>query len=169
MTPFFWSQVVAACAFSCGLASYQLRQRRMVLLCLTCLATLNAVHFLLLDRHTPAVMMVLTASRYVTAIYSKRRRYLYLFLVVAVIGAAVTFDGPLSWLSMAAVLCGTVGSFHASDRSMRLCFMCGNSCWLVHNLLAITPVATVMEASFLISNVLGYWKFYLRRPQTPNS
>jgi len=160
MTPFLWSQLIAACAFSCGLASYQFQQRKSVLVCLTCLAILNAVHFLLLDRHAPAMMMVLTATRYVTAIYTQRRRYLYLFLGVAVTGVALTYDGPLSWLSLAGVACGTIGSFQASDRIMRICFMSGNCCWLIHNLLAITPVGTVMEASFLTSNILGYWRFY---------
>ena len=168
MTPFLWSQVVAGCAFLCGLASYQFRQRRLVLLCLTCLAALNAVHFLLLDRPTPAVMMLFTASRYITAIYTQRRRYLYLFLAIAMVGVVATYDGPLSLLSLTAVLCGTIGSFHASDRIMRICFMCGNSCWLIHNLLSMTPVATFMEASFLTSNVIGYCKFYLGRSRSTN-
>jgi Bacterial inner membrane protein len=163
MTPFVWSQIVAAGAFACGMTSYQFRERRTVLFWLTGLALLNGCHFVLLDRTTPAVMMLLTAVRYVAAIYSRQRWLLYLFLIAAIGSIALTYSGPLSWLALGGVLCGTVGSFQASDRLMRRCFMTGNCCWLAHNLFAQTPVATLMEASFLTSNVIGYWRFY-RKP-----
>ena len=160
MTPFLWSQIVAACAFLMGLISYQFRQRQSVLMCLTGLALLNSCHFLLLDRLTPAVIMLLTGTRYVTAMYTQRRILVFLFLVAAVVTLLLTWNGPLNLLALAGVFCGTIGSFQKSDPVMRLCFMNGNCCWLIHNLLAGTPVATVMEASFLASNILGYWRIH---------
>jgi len=163
MTPFAWSQVLAAGAFVCGMVSYQLRDRRQVLLCLTALATLNAGHFLLLDRTTPAVMLLLTATRYVTAMFTRHRAFFYLYLVAAVVGSSLSYSGPLSWLALAGVFCGTFGSFQQSDRAMRQCFFCGNSCWITHNILAQTPVAIVMEICFFASNVVGYWRLYGRK------
>ncbi len=165
LTPFLWSQIVAALAFLMGLISYQFRQRRAVLLCLTGLALLNACHFLLLDRLTPALIMLLTGARYIAAIYSQRRILLFSFLATAAVTVLLTWNGPLNSLVLAGVCCGTIGSFQKSDRVMRLCFMSGNCCWLTHNLFAATPVATVMEASFLASNILGYRRIHGSRAE----
>lgn len=160
MTPFVWSQIIAACAFGCGLISYQFRTRRSVLFFMTGLALLYAWHFYLLDRSTPGAIMLLTTVRYVTAIYSQHRFFLYLFLCATLAAFLGTYNGPLSLLALAGAISGTLGSFQGSDRVMRLYFMFGNCCWLMHNLLAFTPVATLMEALFLTSNVVGYRRFY---------
>lgn len=89
---------------------------------------------------------------------------MYLFLLAAVGAVLPTGASALSILALCGVLLGTYGSFHASDRTMRLCFIAGNSTWLLHNLIAWTPVATLMEASFLASNLLGYWRFHRSAP-----
>ena len=41
--------------------------------------------------------------------------------------------------------------------------MVGVSLWIIHNVLARTPVAVAMEISFLASNVIGYRRFYVTR------
>ena len=37
--------------------------------------------------------------------------------------------------------------------------MGGNLTWLIHNILAATPVAALMEAAFLTSSIVAYWRF----------
>lgn len=165
LTPFFWSQLFATAAFACGLASFQFRKRRTFLLLLISLALLNSCHFFLLDRAAPGCMLILTAMRYWTAMFTQRREALLLYLVVAIVACILTYNGPLSLLALVAVVLGTCGSFQRSDRIMRLCFLGGNSTWLTHNILAGTPVATLMEAAFLMSNIIGYRRFYANRPQ----
>ncbi|MEJ2893378.1 YgjV family protein, partial [Pseudoalteromonas sp. B5MOD-1] len=32
--------------------------------------------------------------------------------------------------------------------------------WIVHNILVFSPLAVVMETVFLISNLVGLWRFY---------
>ena len=86
-----------------------------------------------------------------------------LFLLVAVGAVLLTYTSPLSLLPLCGVVMGTFGSFQTSDRIMRLSFIAGNSIWLLHNLLAWTPVAALMEASFLTSNLLGFWRFHRSR------
>jgi len=166
MPTFFWSQGLAAAALACGLISYQCRDRRSVLAWLTALALLNAGHFWLLERATPALLLLVTACRYACAICYRPRWLAGVFLAAAIAGVAWSFDGPLSWLALAAACGGTIGSFQGSDRVMRLCFLWGNSCWLLHNLLAGTPTATLMEAAFLSSNLVGYWRRFGGRPHS---
>ena len=160
MTLFFWSQLAACGAFGCGLISFHFPDRKTILRCLTCLALFNSCHFFLLGRSSPAFMMILTATRYVIAMYSQRRELIALFVIASLVTFYLTFQGPLSFLALMGSLLGTVGSFQKSDRIMRFCFIGGNTVWMIHNLLARSPVGTVMEASFLISNVIGYLRFY---------
>jgi hypothetical protein len=32
--------------------------------------------------------------------------------------------------------------------------------WIVHNTLVGSPVAALMETAFLVSNLVGWWRFY---------
>lgn len=164
MSAFALSQILAGIAFAFGLASFQFKSRRTILLCLTSLTAFNSSHFLLLGRTAPAVLLILTGVRYLTATFSTDRKLMYLFILLSIGAFVATFKGPLGILAIAAVLLGTYGSFQSADRTMRLCFIAGNSLWLLHNILAWTPVAVIMEASFLTSNTLGYWRFYGARP-----
>ena len=160
LSVFVLSQILAGVAFACGLASFQFKSRRSVLLCLTLLTTFNASHFFLLGRIAPAALTMLTGIRYVTAVLTRNRTVMVLFMILSVGVFWGTFKSPLSFLALLGVLLGTYGTFQPADRKLRLFLMLGNACWLIHNLLAGTPVATVMEASFLTSNITGYWRFY---------
>ncbi|MEW6754189.1 MAG: YgjV family protein [Candidatus Latescibacterota bacterium] len=163
MSPFVLSQVLAGLAFGLGLMSVQFRSRRRVLLCLALSTAANASHFVLLGRHAAAALLVLIGVRYLVAIAWLDRRLMYLFLLATAAGFAATWDGPLGLLALLAALVGTYGSFQAADRTLRRCLIAGNSAWLLHNALAMTPVAALMEAFNLTSNVLAYWRFHARR------
>lgn len=39
----------------------------------------------------------------------------------------------------------------------------GTLCWLLNNLLMGSPVAVLMEGLFLISNLVGYYRFHGRK------
>jgi len=160
MTPFLLSQILAGVAFGLGLLSSQFRQRRSILLCLVLGTAFNASHFLLLQRPGPAALIALIGTRYLTSLYTTDRRAMYLFLVLSAAAFATTYQSPVSLLALLAVCCGTWGTFHPDDRVLRRFIILGNTCWLLHNLLVWTPVGVLMEASFLGSNLIGYWRFY---------
>lgn len=160
MSTFLLSQILAGVAFALGGISFQFRARRSVLLCLALLTVFNSSHFLLQGRLGPAVVLVLTGVRYLVSLYPVDRKIMYVFLTLATGPFALTYQSPLSLLALLAVFFGTYGSFQLADRTLRIFIMCGNSTWLLHNLLAGTPVAALMEAAFLASNVLGHWRFY---------
>ena len=85
---------------------------------------------------------------------------MYFFFFVSVCAFFLTFKNSLSYLALVATLLGTYASFLSSDRTMRILIMIGTTIWLVHNILAITPVAAIMEAFLLTSNIVGYRRFH---------
>ena len=101
--------------------------------------------------------------RLVAGCLTTSKRVMLLFLAATVTMTACTLQGLLSVFSGLGSIFGTVGSFCRSDRTLRLVMMGATSLWLVHNILAGTPMAVLMEALFLGSNILGYYRFYLKR------
>jgi hypothetical protein len=163
LSPFVVSQILAGMAFALGLASFQFKPRHLILLCLVGSTLLNSAHFFLLEKPGPATLMLLTGIRYLAALSTANRQVMYFFFLITLGSFLLTFKSPLSFLALLGSFVGTYGSFHPSDRGIRLFFMGGNLIWLIHNTLAATPVAAIMEAAFLTSSVLGYWRFHRAR------
>lgn len=163
MTPFVVSQILAAVAFACGVVSFQCRQRRSVLLWLAGLCVANACHFFVLGRPGPAVLFLVLGSRALVAAFVVDRRLMYLFLGLALAGFPFVYRYPLDFVGLWATCLATYASFQPSDRRMRVILMICNVSWVVHNSLVPSPVAALMEASYSVSNMIGYWRHYRSR------
>ena len=167
MTAFVLSQILATFAFGCGVISFQCRRRRAVLLWLSASALVNACHFFVLQRPAPGTLFVIMAARSLAAAYTVNRVTMCVFLGLVVAGFAYSYTDALGFLAVAATLLATYGSFQRSDQTDRLFFMTANGMWAVHNIVVGTPVAALMEATFLASNLVGYWRFHRGGRATP--
>ena len=121
---------------------------------------LNASHFFLLGRPGPAALLLATGARHLTATVTTDRRVLFVFLFGTAGIFLATASNPLGLMACIGTLIATYGSFQANSRSLRLFHMVGNSLWIVHNILAQTPVGAIMEVAFLTSNVVGYLRYH---------
>ena len=162
MNEFLLSQIIAAIAFTCGVISYQLRARRSILLWLSGSSIVNACHFFVLGRAAPGILFLIIGARSLTAAFSINRKIMYVFVGLILIGFFCSYKSPLGFLGLFGTLSGTYGSFQKTEQGVRVFHMLANASWMAHNILVMTPVAAIMEATFLTSNVLGYWRFHRR-------
>ena len=162
MSDFLLSQIIAAIAFACGVISYQLRARRSILLWLSASSIVNACHFFVLGRAAPGILFLIIGARSLTAAFSINRKIMYVFVGLILVGFFCSYKSPLGFVGLFATLSATYGSFQKTEQRVRVFHMLSNTSWMVHNMLVMTPVAAVMEATFLTSNVLGYWRFHCR-------
>ena len=95
--------------------------------------------------------------------FSTSPKFKYLFCSLSVVATAFTFSGLTSVLSCFASMFQTFSAFNKDDRRLRELMIIGTSFWLVHNYLVGSPKAVVMEALFIGSNLLGYYRFYFRK------
>ena len=160
MSDFLLSQILAAIAFACGLISFQCEQRRSILLWMCGSAFVNACHFFILGRPGPGTLYIIMAARIATAVFSTDRRLMYVFLILILVGFSASYQRPLDILAMGGASLATYGNFQASVRRVRLIYMACAAVWIIHNALAGSPVAVVMEVSFLASNMIGYRRYY---------
>ena len=158
MSTFFLSQCVAALAFAAGLAAYQGRTRRQILGRWSLAAGLNAAHFALLGVPGATTLAAITSVRFLVAAYVADRRVMLVFLALATAGFLLTYIHPFGFLALGATLLGTWASFQPRAGTVRIAFAVCASLWFVHNLLAGSPVAALMEVAFLASNALGWWR-----------
>lgn len=160
MDNFFVSQVLAGAAFVLGMASFQFKWRRHILWCWFASAFFNALHFLVLGQITAGVLILITSTRFLAASFTTDRRLMYFFMAALLAGFIITFESSLSLLAIGAALLGTWGAFQSDDRRIRLALVLCSMSWIVHNTLVGSPVAALMETAFLLSNLVGWWRFY---------
>jgi len=159
MNNFFLSQISAAVAFALGVVSFQFRSRRAILLWLFGSTIANACHFFILGRPGPGTLYLILGGRSLAASLTVNRKVMYLFIGFVLVGFTFSYKYPLSFLGLFGTLLATYGSFQESPQTVRMLLMLSATSWLVHNIIAGTPVAACMEATFLTSNLIGYWRF----------
>lgn len=125
-------------------------------------AGFNAAHFALLGVPGAAVLALITAARFLVASYATDRRLMLVFMALATAGFLSTFSHWFGFIALAATLLGTWASFQPRASTVRVAFAVCATLWLVHNTLAGSPVAALMEVAFLASNALGWWRTRLR-------
>jgi len=163
VSAFLVSQILAGLAFLFGVASFQFKPRKVVLLCIFFCAVFNASHFLVLERYSVATLIFINSIRFLVAAYWPSQRWMWVFISLVIVSFSFTYEDAISLLGLAAALIGTVGSFKHTDREIRVYLMWVSAFWVVHNLLVGSPVAVLMEACFLFSNYVGWRRFYSRK------
>ncbi len=163
LPPFYVSQLLAGVAICFDLLSFQFKERRRIIACLIVSCLLIASHFALLGHWTAAGLGLLAALRFITSFFTTSKKMMVLFICTAILVAVFTFHGVLSILSCFGSIFGTMGSFCREDKRLRQVMLIATSLWLVHNCLAGTPAAVLMEVLFIGSNLVGYYRYYCRR------
>lgn len=161
MSVFIFSQLLILVAILFDLASFQFKKRKQIVSCLCVAGTLIFSHFILLEQWTAAGLMAIATIRYFVSIFTTSKHVMFVFLFCSLIVLMSTFMGTISFLCFAGSVFQTVASFSKNDKKLRLLMIIGTSFWLLHNFLIDSPVAVVMEALFISSNLVGYYRFYV--------
>lgn len=165
MDPFVLSQCIAALSFLLGILSFQFKDRRDVLYCWFFADAINAMHFYLLGRYEVMALLLVSASRFLTAAYTRDRRAMYFFFALTVFAFSFTYEHPVSILVLISGFLGIYGTFHRADLSIRYALLGCGTLWITHNAIVGSPVAVVMESAYLVSNLIGLWRFYRHKPR----
>ena len=166
MSHFLISQLLIAVAIFFDLLSFQFKERKKIVACLSCSCTLIAGHFVLLGQTTAAILMCLATIRYVTSIFTTSKKPMVIFALSSILSTALTYIGVISLISCAGSLLQTTAAFCEEDKRLRELMIVGTSFWICHNYLAQSPMAVAMECLFMMSNIVGYYRYY-KKPMQP--
>lgn len=162
MSLFFISQVLVAIAIGFDLMSFQFKERKKIVGCLFCAGILISSHFVLLEQWTAAGLMIIATVRYLASMFTTSNKLKYLFISLSIVTSVVTYAGVTSILSCIGSVFQTVAAFNKDDKRLRELMILGTSFWLVHNYVIGSPTAVLMEALFISSNLVGYYRYYYK-------
>ena len=163
LTAFEASQALASFTFVTDIVSWQFKDRKSILTCFMIGALCYGAHFALLGAWTGAALSMLAIGRFFTAMKCPGdKRALGVFVLLGCVVTAVTYSSPVNLLAGAGTVCGTLGSFQKEDKHLRLFTMGATTLWILHNVIVWTPVGILLEAGFLISNMVGFVRYYGR-------
>ena len=162
MSSFLLSQILVGVAICTDLISFQFKEKKHIVCCLLVSCTMIALHFVCLELWTAASLAFLAAIRFVTSLFTTKKLYRTLFVIATLLVSVITYEGLLSILCTTGAIFGIYASFCKDDKPLRQIMAIGTSIWLVHNILAGSPGAVIMEILFLSSNLIGYFRYYIR-------
>lgn len=162
MSAFLLSQILVAIAICFDILSFQLKKRTHIVLCLSLAGIFISSHFLLLEKWTAAVLMMIAVTRYLSSYFTTSKKIMGLFVSASFVSTVLTFQGLLSIISCMGSIFQTMGAFCNDDKQLRQLMIIGTLFWLIHNIMAASPGAVVMEVLFLTSNLIGYYRFYIK-------
>ncbi|MFS1440775.1 YgjV family protein [Vibrio sp. 10N.286.46.E10] len=164
MSLFIASQILVGLAALFDIASFQFKNRTLLLSALSISALLIAAHFALLKEWTAACLLFIGACRYFTGIFIVSHRIKWLFYSVTLLGTLLTFNGLTSALSCTASLLHTKASFSSNDKLMRWMMVIGTAVWCIHDVLVGSPVAVLIDVLFIVSSAVGYYRIHIKKP-----
>ncbi len=162
MSDFVISQTLVGFAILLDTASFQFKKREHVLFILFVSGGFIGFHFYLLEQYTPSALILISMTRYLLSIFWTTNVLKYLFLSASLTATLFTYSGVISILAFCGTTCHTFGAFSPDNKVMRLWMVLGTLLWIVHNFIVWTPMGVLMEVLFLGSNLLGYYRLYLK-------
>lgn len=169
---YLWSQVLTVIEYGLLGSTYFVKRRRMavVLDIFSMAAGIGAYILLGADAGLAMSVVILIANFYY--LYDEKRRgknhrlqfrdYVVLAIVLAAIAilAVITYDGPLSLLSVAATVLYEISIWQNSTKVYKFLGIPVALCWMLYNILILSVAGIFSEGIIFIAAVVGYFREY---------
>ncbi len=160
----FWiSQILIGLAFISDAFSWQFKKREVVLFIIAISCILIGTHYLLLEEYTGAIIDYLAALRCFISIFSTKKYWMWIFLFLLFVSTYFSYKNTNDLFVFIAHIFFNIATFQDKDKQLRELIMAGMPFLIIYNILIFSPAAIALECFFLLSNMIGYWRFYLRK------
>ena len=162
------AQILSILGLTAMVLSYQMKQRKWLLVMQLVSNLFFSVSYFLLDAKTGAVLSFVNVLRCVVFMnrdkkWGQSRLWLYFFLGVALIGGILSWEGPRSLLIIAGTLLLTVGLYSDNMTFMRKIFLVCPVFYIAYNILSGSIGGIGNDVFCLISAGIAFWRFDLRK------
>lgn len=159
----FWiSQGLIGIALITDIISWQCKKRETVLFWLVVSSFLIAFHLYLLGEVLGTTLVFLSGLRFLTSIFYTHRSLPIVFMTLVGILGIITYKNPADLVMLTGSLISCYGTFRNNDRELRLWIMLATSLIILYNILIFSPAAIMLDSIFLISNIIGYYRYYIK-------
>jgi len=166
--PFLVSQGLMLLAMCSDFLSLQFKERKPIYFTLVISAILVSAHYFLLGKITAGIIVCFSALRFVTCYFTTNKKYLIGFLVINTMVLFVTYIEIYDFIIYAGLFIFIIGNFQNNKKLMRKQMMVGTSLMIVYNSLIFSPMGIIAESNFLLSNIIGYYRHYVKKSSKEN-
>jgi len=160
---FFFSQILAGIAIVSDIFSFQFKERKKIIIFFIISASCIALHYLLLDRVLAASLLWVWIIRFFISYHSTWKYWKYIFIGIFTLSSLIFYKDIYDGVVYIAMVLITIWVFQKEDKTLRLFLMCGTSFVILYNFLIFSPVWVLLESIFLSSNLIGYYRHYLKK------
>ena len=163
MTDFLLSQLLVSITLAIECFAMQLKNKNRILALLSVSCLFNGFHYLLLHQPTAGYIFIFSSIRFLIAIRWKFQWMATASLCISLLITVYSYSGFLSVVGFMATVFITIGSFSANDKFLRIMMIIGGTLWLIHNTVLWSPVGILVEAVFVGSSAIGFYRYYNAR------
>ena len=142
--------------------SLQFKKREYTYLCLIVSASLISTHYFLLGRVAAGGIAFLAILRFITCYFTTEKKYMFIFIALNTFSLFFTYKEGFDSIIYVGSIIFIIGNFQENNKLMRKLMMAGTSLMFLYNIIILSPMGSVVEGSFLISNFIGYYRHYLK-------
>ena len=161
--PFLISQLLAWTAIIADLCSFQFKERKKIIIFFIISSLCIGIHYYLLERYLPAFIAIPVIIRFFIWYYSTNRYWMPLFIAIFIGSTIFLYKDIYDLLVLTAAIFATFWSFQTWDKNLRLYMMWATVCFLIYNIAVFSPVGIIWDISFLWSNLVGYYRYYIKK------
>lgn len=161
--PFILSQVFAWAALILSVASFQFKNRKYILLCLIISALCIALQYFFLERYVWAALVWVWFCRYLCSYYYPKKFLIPFFISAFWALTYIFWKDVFDLLPFLAASTNTLGAFQKNDKYLRIFMLFGSPLLIIYYFLIGSPVWLLLEAMFLWSNIVWYYRYYIKK------
>lgn len=160
---FLASQIFAFLAIITDFLSFQFKERKHILLILTLSCVFITIHYFLLGEINAGILLTISALSFLVSSFSHDKRWMYVFFILYLLPVTLNYTSWHDLLLFFALYIILIGKFQKNDKRIRLFIMGATLLTITYNILIFTPMGVLLEVLFLSSNILGFYRHYLRK------
>src|SRR3989344_2030679 len=162
-TYFIVSQVLVFIAMISDFLSMQFKERKKIFIFLIISASLISLHYFFLNKIAAGVIIFFSVIRFIVCMFTTNKKFLGLFIVINSIALIFTYNEIYDLIIYFSLLIIITGNFQEDGKLMRKMMMVGTSLVIIYNVIIFSPMGVIVEGSFLASNIIGYYRHYIRK------
>lgn len=152
------AQIIGIIALVFAMISYQMKTQKKIVLIQIVSCSFFAIHFLMLEAYTGALMNLIAAIRSVVFAnkdkkWGRSNWWIVFFSVVCVVAVGFTWEGPLSLMPMAGMVLTSIAWGIEKASLVRLISLPSSPLWIVYNLICRSTAGVLTEVFVMISIV----------------
>lgn len=166
---YIFSQIIGFIAFAFALIAYHRKKKKKILGNMVISNILNLFHYLLLEAYSGCITKVLAIIRDCFIIHKEKNKklssifYLFIFLLIYLITAILTYDGILSLFPLFAATIYIIFIWNGNEYTIKKIAFFGYFLWLVYNIYVLSIIGIISNIIAIISTFIAIINYQKER------